>query len=110
VMYTPPVCSPAPNVVPTYRRAQASRDTGVVARQGRADSAVITLGRIRMRTFGLDEPHRGERSVAIEVGESTGDVFQLLLRYLRYAGSHTRRTGPPRSIETSSSRDLAPRR
>jgi hypothetical protein len=48
VMYAPPVGSPARNVVPTYRRARASRDTGVVAREGRADFAVITLGRVRI--------------------------------------------------------------
>ena len=31
-------------------------------------------------------------------------------RRSRYAGSHTSRAGPPRIIETSSSRDFAPRR
>jgi len=65
---------------------------------------------VRMRTDRLDEPHRGGRSVPSEVGESGDDVLELLQRYLRYAGSHTSRAGPPRIIEKSSSRDLAPRR
>ena len=65
---------------------------------------------VRMRTDGLDEPRGGEYSVASEVGEPAADVFELLQRYLRYAGSHKRRAGPPRIIEKSSSRDFAPRR
>jgi hypothetical protein len=38
---------------------------------------------VRMRTDRLDEPHRGGRSVASEVGQSAGNVFELRLRERR---------------------------
>jgi hypothetical protein len=61
---------------------------------------------VRMRTDRLDEPHRGGRCVASEVGQSAGNVFELRLQqYVRYAGSHTGRARPPRTIATSSSPD-----
>jgi hypothetical protein len=109
VMHTPRVCAPVPKAVPTCRRARASRDTGVVAAWfGR------TLPSSHWVVFGCEPMvltnHIGVSAASpSEVGQSAGNVFKLLQRYLRYAESHTR-AGPPRNIEKSSSRDFAPRR
>ena len=84
---------------------------------GYTDRLIASAKLLARRQIKMHSPGRGPRRLTSHRGprpreRSSGTTPNLhtAARRSRYAGSHTSRAGPPRIIETSSSRDFAPRR